>query len=560
VLGAAVTGAGVIALQGATGPVTAQSTPEAGGMVLTIPVYPHGQQVLLDPHRATNWGPHWVMLPNVWAGLLGFDENGKVVPVLASTIEQEEDGAVWVATLRSDLAFASGNPVTADALIQGWARALDPARLAPMSSYMRRVDGYDAFVAGESQDLGFEARDDATVAIRLAEPYALFPEDLATFVWAAVDVAALDGVADADMPFAGASAGPWQFSASDDPSVIRMVPSPSAGGQAAIDSIAWSMLEGPQAPQTAIEAFRGGTMPLVDAPSPLRADIAADSALAPALTTAPLSGSTMLIGMDYGQAPFDNPAVRKAVAAAIDRDTWASDIMQGTFTPAGSLTPPVIGHTANYSPPELLAFDADGAKSLLADAGIDEDTMPQVTYFQPAESAQVEIDQAAALLKMIQDNAGLVIEHDTTLSADQIGALRGDNGGLQFDLRWWWPLTNSPSGLADIGLPDSPEMAGWFNWSPDVENEDAAGAAKQFTTLISEARASLDDTERQQKFAQAETLLVQQAVYVPLGHWTQAWLQSPALTGTRQGAFTGYMPVAFDENVTWQPDQGTPSS
>ena len=83
----------------------------------------------------------------------------------------------------------------------------------------------------------------------------------------------------------------------------------------------------------------------------------------------------------------------------------------------------MIAHTANYAPPELLPFDAGTAKSLLADAGIDADTMPQVTYHQPAGSSQAEVDQAAALLKMIEDNSGLVIEHDTTLTADQRKAI-----------------------------------------------------------------------------------------------------------------------------------------
>ena len=70
---------------------------------------------------------------------------------------------------------------------------------------------------------------------------------------------------------------------------------------------------------------------------------------------------------------------------------------------------------------------------------------------------------------------------------------------------------------------------------------------------MQDALVSPDPTDRQQKLAQAEALLVEQAVYVPLGHWTQAWVQSPSLAGTRQGAFTGYVPVAFDEGVTWQP-------
>jgi ABC-type transport system substrate-binding protein len=262
----------------------------------------------------------------------------------------------------------------------------------------------------------------------------------------------------------------------------------------------------------------------------------------------------MMIGMDFAQAPFDNPDVRRAVAAAIDRDAWASEIMGGAFAPAGSLTPPVLAHTANYAPPELVPFDPDTARSLVEGAGIAEDTMPVVIYHQPAGSPQEEIDQAAALLQMIQDNSGVVIEHDTTLTAEQIEALRGDNGGLQFDIRWWWPLTNSPSGLASIGLPDAVAMAGWFNWSPEVESEEAAQAASEFVRIVQDALVSLDPTDRQQMFAQAEALLIEQAVYVPLGHWTQAWVQSPGLAGTRQGAFTGYVPVALDEGVTWQPE------
>lgn len=546
----------MIATGAAPGSTLAQSTPDSdGGSTLTIPLYPHGQEIILDPHRATNWGPHWVMLPNVWAGLLGFDENGAVTTDLATSVEPEDGGRVWVATIDPEALFASGNPVTAQALIDGWLRAIRPQRPAPLASYMQRVEGFDAYVVGESDEIGFEARDESTVAITLSEPYALFPEDLSTFVWAAVDTSVLAEVPDSQAPFANASAGRWRFVDSGTEQDIRMEPVDHASSAPeSFDGVIWRLIEGPQAAETALDAFRAGELPVADLTHTIRDSVRNNEELQADIQTIELPGTTMLVGMDYAQAPFDNPLVRRAVAASIDTERWATDIMGGTYTAATSITPPVLSTTAEYNAPEPLTFDPDTARQLLEDAGITEDTMPAITYYQAAEAPEWEIERAAALLAMIQENSGLVIEHDTTLTGEQINARRADNGGLQFDLRWWWPLTNSPSGLADLGSPESDSMDGWFNWSPNLEDAEAAEAAQSFSDAITEALASLDESERNALFAEAEELLIQNAVYIPLGHWVQEYVQSPALTGTRQGAFTGYVPVAFDESISYTPE------
>lgn len=554
--------AGGIALAGtaagmSSSPISAQSTPEGGpSTTLAVPVYPYGQTLSLNPHTAINWGPHWILLPNVWAGLLRFDENGAVVPDMASSVEPEDEGAVWVATIRSGATHASGNPVTSESLVSAWKRALNPGQTAPMAGYMQRVQGYDDYVSSDSEELGFDARDESTVAIRLSEPYALFPEDLATFVWAAMDTTALEGVSASAVPFSDASAGPWRFVESDDDAEIVMQLNPNAESTppTSFDTVRWELMTGPEASETALSAYRDGEIEIADMPPSLKATIQQNDEVIDQLETIELSGSTMLIGMDFRQAPFDIPSVRLAVAAAIDRDRWASEIVGGAFNAARSLTPPVLEVTANYSAPEPIPFDPEAAKAALADAGIDSESMPQITYFQPASSSAEEIEQAAALLAMIQENAGLVIEHDTTLTEDQITARRNDDGGAQFDIRWWWPHTNSPSGLAELGSPTSPSMEGWFNWSSDLEDDDLAEAANEFANHIDEAERSLESPERNRLYAQAEELLIQSAVYVPLGYGVQSYVQSPALTGTRQGAFTGYAPVAFDEDVTLAED------
>lgn len=533
----------------------------ATGQTLSLPLYPYGQAMFLDPHRATNWGPHWVLLPHVWAGLMRFDQHGAVVTDLASSIEPEQEGQVWVAEIRSDATFASGNPVTADAMIRGWMRALNPQQLAPMAGFMSRVDGYDAFIAGESANLGFEARSDTTVAVRLSQPYAHFPEDLAAFVWAAMDDAALEGVPGSEVPFAAANAGIWQFVPSDDVSLIRMIPNPSTPDEIpeSFSEVRWRSVSGSQSAETALSLFQDGELAIADVPSPLRALVQQDDSLAEQLQTVELSGSTMLIGMDFSQEPFDDIRVRQAVAASIDRAVWASDIQAGAFTGATSITPPVLSASANYAAPEPLPFDPELARSLLAETGLGESNQPPVTYYQPADAPESEREQAAALLEMIRVNSGLVIELDATLTEEQIQAIRSDNGGLQFDLRWWWPFTNSPSSLIDLAAPNSESMAGWFNWSPELENERAAAAAEAFASLAAEVITVMDDTARIQMYAEAEQILVDNAVYIPLGHGVQSYVQSPALIGTVQGAFTGYAPLRLSADVEFQPEAGTPT-
>jgi ABC-type transport system substrate-binding protein len=543
-----------------TGPLTATFAAQDGDaplsdQILSLPLYPYGELVYLDPHRATNWGHHWALLPHVWAGLLRFDEDGAVTNDLASSVESEDDGLVWVATIRSDVTFASGNPVTAEAMIQGWRRALNAQQLAPMAGYMSRVAGFDAFIAGDSEEIDFEARDESTVAIRLAEPYAHFPEDLATFVWAAIDTMALDSVAGSQAPYADAGAGLWRFVVADDDTLVRMMPNPNASEALpeGFSEVQWRVYDGSRAAETALSAFQNNELVIADVTGDLRDLVQQDQAIADQIQSVPSSGSTMLIGMDFAQAPFDDVRIRQAIAASIDRSVWANEIMSGEFTEATSITPPVLMDSANYAAPDPLGFDPDLARSLIAEAGIDETNQPVITYYLEADASDAERQRTTALLDMISANSGLVIELDDALTTEQIEALRGDNGGLQFDLRWWWPLTNSPSGLVALAAADSESMSGWFNWSADLENADASSAAETFAALTSDVVLTMDATERKQMYAEAEQILVDNAVFVPLGHWVQTFAQSPVLTGTSQGAFTGYAPLVLDSDVVYQP-------
>jgi oligopeptide transport system substrate-binding protein len=549
--------AGGRAVAGTAQPALAQDGIETD-VELVIPFNPFGQVVSLDPHRAVNWGPFWVLLPHVWAGLLAFDENGAVIPDLAESVEPNETADTWTATLKPELTFANGNPITAQALVDGWKRALFPAAPAPMASFMGQVQGYDAYLAGESGDIGFAVIDDLTVEITLSAPWSSFPSALATFAWAAVDVTVLDDPDVTDLALADAGAGIWRFTEFVDGDRIVMEPNPNSplAASPSISRITWKIGDGPDADQAALDDYVNDVVVSADVPQSLLETVAGDDTLTAELVTIDSQASTMAIGMDFLQAPFNDLRYRQAVAAAIDRETWANEIQAGDFVPATGIVPPVVSITSEYEGAEAVAFDPDQAASLLEDAGFDPiENAPIVTYFQPAESPAIDIERHAALLEMIAENSGLVITHDTSLTSDQIAALQRDNGGRQFDIVWWWTVTDTADLLRTIGQSESPYMAGWFNWSPELEGVDdqAPGdASDEFNTQVQAAIEATELAERNAAYQEAERLMLENAVYVPLGHWVQRYVQKPWLVGTRQGPWSGRIPVRFDEAVVVQ--------
>ena len=198
-------------------------------------------------------------------------------------------------------------------------------------------------------------------------------------------------------------------------------------------------------------------------------------------------------------------------------------------------------------------FDKARAAQLVADSGfVTGETQTEIISYQSASDSIEDQERYAALLKMIADNSGITITHDVSKTADQIAALQTDAGGRQFDLVWWWPTSDTPSLLSTVGQSTSPYMTGWFNWNPKVETVgelDAGEASAEFDRITQEADQELDVEIRNDKYAEAEKILLDNAVYIPLGYWVQKYIQKPWLQGTRQGPWSGRIPVRIDKDV-----------
>lgn len=98
-----------------------------------------------------------------FAGLMGHDSKGALVPVLAESYTVSPSGTVYTFTLRKGVEFSDGTPVTADDVAFTIQKAQDPALKSPEYSNWSNVRA--------------EAVDARTIRFTLPKPYAPFLED-----------------------------------------------------------------------------------------------------------------------------------------------------------------------------------------------------------------------------------------------------------------------------------------------------------------------------------------------------------------------------------------------
>ncbi|MEW5961886.1 MAG: ABC transporter substrate-binding protein, partial [Chloroflexota bacterium] len=138
------------------------SPPKSGG---TLKVAFQNEWAGLDPHTASSYSSYQIM-NNVLEGLTFYDDNLNLVPWLAESWQQSEDGLTWTFKLRQGVKFHNGREMTAEDVKWSFERLIDPAtgagnaaRVGPPETKIEVIDPY-------------------TVAITHPEPFGIFPQSL----------------------------------------------------------------------------------------------------------------------------------------------------------------------------------------------------------------------------------------------------------------------------------------------------------------------------------------------------------------------------------------------
>ena len=314
----------------------------------------------LDPAQVTDNLSDAVAV-NVFRGLVAMDpETLVIVPAVADAWTISPDGLTYAFHLRPGVTFHNGRAVTAEDVAWSFRRVLDQATHSPRRWLLEPVAGAADFIAGKSagvSGLVVEAPD--RITLRLEKPFAPL---LGMLTMVGASIVPREVYADPAKGYlrAPVGCGPFKFTRWEQAQLLELQAFDGYyGGRPAIDRVQVRIIEN-QA--TALEAYRAGDLDSLDeVPNDVTPDLAAEVHKYPFIGVG-------YIGFNLDLPPFKgNPALRKAINYAVDKEYLWGTLLPGSNIPARGIIPPGIpGYDA-----DLPGYPHDEAKAraLLAEAG-----------------------------------------------------------------------------------------------------------------------------------------------------------------------------------------------
>ena len=287
--------------------------------------------------------------------LVQYDENLDVQPYLAESWELQGDTGV-VFRLRQDVRWHDGQPVTAHDVKFTFDLAKNEETASLIGS---------AFLADVASA---QVVDDHTIAFRFARPHAQALED---FWWAPMPRHLLQNVAAAEMknaPYnrAPVGSGPFKFGEWRANEQLVLLPNPdfpaALGGPPQAARIVFRIV--PEASTLLTELLTGS----VHVDVPLLPDQVQQARASADVEVHSFPGRTVYyLGWNNERPPFNNAAVRRALAMSINRQEIVDALLHGEGELASSTIPP--WHRLYPKDVQALQHDPQQAQQLLEQNG-----------------------------------------------------------------------------------------------------------------------------------------------------------------------------------------------
>lgn len=449
------------------------------------------------------------VLRQVYEGFTAIDDAGNAVPALATRWESPDGGRTWRFTLRPDVRFHSGRPFTAADVLWTWEHHLTRKPQPGYSTfYLRGVEGAAALQQGTAASLaGVEIPDPYTLVVRLTEPDALFP--LYPFLFVDRGMEAEFGPAWHERASGGT--GPFRLVSWQHGESVRLEAHAGYwGGAPAVEAVSLTVLPDTNTLLARYDAGELDVAPLPD--NAVRTVVRQPRYDGQIAAFARAQVRYLALNQDL-YPPFRDRRVREAVGLALDRVATVNGLHAGrALLTNGFVTPGLGGYRPDAVP--LPPTDPKRAKALLAEAG------------HPGGRG----------LPPLQIAGGPNVRDEATYFAAQLTAVLGIPVGVRILERAAFvaAINEGHEALfingwtADFPDPMDQLATQWHSASPTNRihwhNPD-------FDRLMERARGLADPDARNALYRDAETLLREQAVAVPLPTPQFVALVRPGVTG-----------------------------
>jgi peptide/nickel transport system substrate-binding protein len=477
----------------------------------------------LDPHVGGNY-PQALVSTQYLESLVSKDADGEIVPWLADSWDESDDGLSWTFTLRDGVTFTDGTPFDAAAVAANVAHLQDPETLSST--------GYLAL----QKVTGVEAVDAQTARFDLSEPDSALLESL-TQPWLAMESPEALQRSQEENCESPVGTGPFvvdSWTKQDRVVLTRNddYSSPPADadheGPAHLDEVVWRFIPDSAARYAALQA---GQVDVIDNVQPDTL-VAAEKDDSLDEIDAPRPGAANRIELNSGKAPFDDERVRQAFITGVDVNDGIDSLFFGTadrsYSPLSSVEP------LAYSDESLFDVDPDAAGDLLDEAGWtarDSDgyrtkggerlslQFPVSTNQSiPAEQSLFEQIQAGAkqlgievVLSPLDLSSwyGALAENDYDLVSAPYTKVGPDVLRILYDTAG---ITPAPSGyFANLAQLSDPEL----------------------DRLLTDAAQTSDPDERADLYEQAQQIILESYTVLPLYDQQNHYLVRSSVTGVR---------------------------
>jgi peptide/nickel transport system substrate-binding protein len=471
----------------------------------------------IDPHFH-NLSPNNGALSHIFERLVETAPDNKLIPGLAESWKTIND-TTWEFKLRKTAKWHDGSPFTADDVIFTFERA--PNVPNSPSSFASAVKGK-----------AVKKVDDHTIQISTSAPHPLMPNDLTSLLIVSKKHGTGATTADYNSGKAAIGTGQYKFAAYVPGDKIEFTANTDHwGGKPKWGKL---LLKPIKAGPARVAALLAGDVDLIeDAPT---ADIERLKKEPKVEVSQTVSRRVIYFHLDQfrdespfvkgkdGAAiknPFKDKRVRLALSKAINRDAIVSRVMEGVAIPAGQLLDASYFGTSKTLKP--VAYDPEGAKKLLAEAGLPNGF--KLTLHGPNGRYTNDVKIAEAVAQMFT-RIGVETTIETLPPAVFFSRASAGAGGqpeFSFILVGWG---------SDTGETSSPlkSLLGTFS------KEKGTGTANrgrysnpELDKLVEQALATVDDAKRQDLLAKASELAMGDVGLIPSHYQINSWASRKGL-------------------------------